>query len=281
MSNVQMSDPNSFVTLNTASSTTSATTSTVTGEKGEKNQNAALVLESFEIEDLLKPGNKTDTYGQFVKGKDLLGRPTPGLFEKMGYTVTFKPNATVEEMLTEAPGKQIGYLLSHGVYPTMPGTHILQDVPAGWFQGLKFIDGFITTTKLFPLKLDYRLVLVDACCSAQTVLPDGTRPTTAEDAASSTTPYSNSQAFANMFGSNAAYVGWAWTVSPENSQPLMAELAQNLIFDKKLGRARTVTQAYAKLIDDNVKAPKSKKTDLSVMKLWGQTNHTIDLREGK
>jgi len=170
------------------------------------------------------------------------------------------------------------YSMSHGAVEGISDPILWRGklVRIGPFQGLEFKDGYITAAKLKEKNLDYRLVLVDACFSAQTVW----QSLSEEAAAASNTLSPTAAAFANSFGPNVAYVGWAWMVDPSVSQKYMAELVQNLLYDNSLKRGRTVAEAYQKLLSDysnDVKATRQ----LSLMKLYGATDNVIDFRKGK
>ena len=238
----------------------------VTLENSVKSQNGAVVLESL-------PSYEnwgTSTYRRFVK--PWLGK---GPFQQMGYTVTPDLRASVANTLNHhIKDKQIWYSLSHGAveHHTLLTEGEDKGKFVGPFQGLEFLNNtYITADDLKPLNLDYRLVLADACFSAQTVW------TSMEEAAASNELSKSAAAFADSFGPNAAYVGWAWIMTPSVSQKYMAELAQNLLYDKSLGRGRTVAEAHQKLLADYANDSKALDT-LSLMKLHGATNNVIDLR---
>jgi len=76
-------------------------------------------------------------------------------------------------------------------------------------------------------------------------------------------------------------VGWAWTVNPSVSQKYMAELVQNLMYNKTLKRGRTVAEAYEKLRFDHKNDDASVQLTLSLIKIYGATNNIVDLRRDK
>ena len=188
-------------------------------------------------------------------------------FKKMGYTVTKDYKASVSKTLNEyILGKQIWYSLSHGM--TEFGS------PDTEFIGLQFQDGDITANML-PQNLNYQLVMVDGCCSAST--GENSQSAAIENPNVSSTVTE----FANMFGTDVAYAGWAWTMDAGWAQYFMGGLSQNLLYEKSTGRGRTVAEAHAKLLSDNVNAKPSEKLVLSLMKLYGSINNVLDLRENK
>ena len=187
--------------------------------------------------------------------------------EAMGYAVVKDYHATRDKTLDEyILGKQVWYSLSHG------GTDC--GVPETEFLGLKFIDGNITADML-PPGLNYRLVMVDGCCSASTGEFSRSAASVNPNVSAAVT------AFADKFGSDVAYVGWAWTMDAGWAQYYTGQLTQRFLYDKSLKRGRTVTEAHAKLVSDYANAKQPVKVALSLMKLYGSTGNVIDLRKGK
>jgi len=228
-------------------------------KKEEIPEIGALVLESL-------PSYEnwgTSTYRRFVKP---LLPFSKGPFQEMGYTVTPELNASTSATLEDyIKGKQVWYSLSHG--------RTTDNTPKEAFIGLEFKDGeLITAAKLLPLRLDYRLVLADACCSAQTSLDF------IEDARDKDELLNHAKSFANSFGPNVAYVGWAWEMNPGVAQKWTKKLVEKLKYDKTLKRGRTVAEAYQALLSEQ-KVDSPEYLTLKLMKLHGATNNVIDLRK--
>ena len=232
-------------------------------KKEEFREKGALVLESYEL-DVVSRFYQGIIRTQWRFDESPTGK---GYFRKMGYAITPDYKASLDTLTKHAKKNQVWYSLSHGQTD--------DNTAKGTFEGLLFLnEELITAANLKPLNLDYRLVLMDACSSAQTV-------TTDIHAAASNNALSPACAeFAESFGPNVAYVGWAWTVNPGTSQKYMAELAANLLYDKTLNRGRTVAEAHQKLLSDYAKAKPDVKLTLSLMKLHGATNNIIDERKG-
>jgi len=160
-------------------------------------------------------------------------------------------------------GKQIWYSMSHG------GT----DGGKPWhpFVGLKFKDGgAIRISELSPLKLNYKLVVVDGCCSAQTNLKSEW------DARNVNTLLPHAQSFANAFGPEVAYMGWSWTMEPNSSQSWSTTFVNNLKFDPTIKKGRTVNEAYQKFLNDHAPGSSNPAPAAHNMKIHGATGTIIE-----
>lgn len=179
-------------------------------------------------------------------------------FEKLGYAMILDEDATTAKTLSEyAVGKQIWYSLSHGV--TATGS------PYDEFAGLSFKDaetaGSITRAKLQPLNLNYRLVIVDGCMSAQTSTASYT------EALQGNTLTNGARNFAAAFGPNAAYMGWGWETNPGTAQALTAKMIESI-----KGR-KTIKESYEAYLEANLGG----NPGASLLKLYGQQGNRIDL----
>jgi hypothetical protein len=234
-------------------------------DKAAKSQNGALVLESLELNPLIHGFLSIDTKGRIAAP-----------LKSMGYdTSAANYKATVSYALAHAPAKQVWYSLSHG------GTEYGVSESASPFNGLNFLDGTITKDDLIPLEIDYRLVLVDGCNSAQTTADN------IETARNSNTFNESVMEFADAFGFNSAYAGWAWWMSPGISQPLMSEFILELKHRDAEGSTSgaftpSVAYAYAsfrqKKLNDEV-VSNELKNDVRLLKIYGEQalQNKIDL----
>jgi len=175
------------------------------------------------------------------------------------------------ETLQEARGKQVWYSLSHGAleYAT----------PDSDFQGLLFLNGEgVTVGDLTPLNLDYRLVLIDACSGAKTTSD------TIEGARNNNSLAEEVMNFADAFGDHSAYVGWAWTMNPGVSQPLMAEFLSKLKYDNENKFTPSVAYAHAKFQQEKADTQNSEIIKAArLLKIYGAEalQNKIDLIGGK
>jgi len=198
-------------------------------EKLKKDRPGALVPQSFRWFEDQKKGLDTENN---------IAKP----LEEMGYAVTRRYKATKTETLSkDIKGKQIWYSTSHG---SSRGAR-----PNEPFQGLWFMDGWfqyngIVASDLLKLNLNFKLVIVDACSSAQTAL-DYT------NALKEDTLLPHARAFADAFGTEGAYVGWAWKNDAKDTQKYSSEFINNLKFDPAIGRARTVLEAYRQVLKNH------------------------------
>jgi hypothetical protein len=179
-------------------------------------------------------------------------------FEKMGYTMYLDEKATTPNALNEyAKGKQIWYSLSHG--SSSDGT------PHTDFEGLNFIDaekeGSITREKLLPLGLNYRLVILDGCMSAQT------NKSSLAEAIQSNVVLPSAASFSQAFGSNAAYVGWCWAATIDSSQLEIAKLV------KRMKGKPSLRAAYEEYIKKDIPGGGER----SSLKIHGKIDNRIDL----
>ena len=186
----------------------------------------------------------------------------------MKYNVELRTTATRQWVLDNIKKKSVWYSMCHG-HPELQLGSLTKIV----FAGLKFEGGAILRqSDIEGLGLDYKLVIVDACCSAMTVPLDefevrlgDTAPATPKrkDAQNANKLLDECAAFASAFGSNAAYVGWAWTMRAKTAQNLTSEFLNNL----KGGK--TVQEAY----DQFLLGPDD---DRKLMKIHGAINNVID-----
>jgi len=189
--------------------------------------------------------------------------------EEMGYPVTREYKAKTSKLSDYIKGKQIWYSMSHG------GTYDADSKRGGkpWhpFTGLVFEDGkAIRASDLSSLNLNFKLAVVDACSSAQTSLQ------TQLDACHANKLLPHAQAFANAFGANVAYMGWAWEVNPGVAQTSSSKFINNLKFDPTLGKGRTVHEACLKFYVDNSPYPPSPNHETRLMKIHGAIETIID-----
>lgn len=206
----------------------------------------AIVLQSID----LGPGSRI-TFGINTAGR--IAEP----LEELGYTVYIDKKATTPQTLSEyAKGKQIWYSLSHGT--TQDGS------PYTNFGGINFYDskkeGTITAARLVPLQLNYTLVIVDGCASAQT------NKSSPAEAIQSNTLTGSAAAFANAFGPNVAYLGWGWETNPA-SQKLTGK------FVTRLKGKRTVGSAH----DAYLSAETEEYPGAPLLKLYGKRENKVDL----
>jgi hypothetical protein len=196
-------------------------------------------------------------------GLDTAGRIQAPL-KKLGYTTFMDLKASTAKTLSDyVKGKQIWYSLCHGLFPRggLP-------VPGNRFIGLSFLDnvqsdptkllaGAIKASDLTPLELDYRLVIVDGCASAQTSDSSETEAT-ASDAI-----YGASQQFAQSFGPNVAYLGWGYKVMAVEAQTWSGKFLSMLKTSQTVGDAFTAFRKYNP--SDSAK----------LLKFFGNTDNTI------
>jgi hypothetical protein len=217
-----------------------------------KEKVGALVLESLNWE------------AKFWQGIDTKGRIATPL-EKMQYAVYADYHASATNVLAKhVKGKQVWYSLSHG--------GLEYGRPDSQFMGLVFLnDESIMSGDLTPLNLDYRLVMVDGCCSAQTT-SDNLDGAYACDTLAQTV-----EEFANSFGSKVAYTGWAWAMNAGRAQNLTGQFVQFLKFDKIISRARTVREARLRLIDATYDPDRGIAQEAKLMKVYGSLDNVIDM----
>ena len=190
-------------------------------------------------------------------------------FLEMGYPVTRDYSAYKSKTLPDyAKGHVIWYSMSHG--NTAGGK------PRHPFNGLLFMDGMFTSglisaSDLASLNLNYKLVVIDGCCSAQTSLlsePDSWKYSTL---------LPHAQAFANAFGPNVAYMGWSWSMESFSAQPWSSEFINNLKSDSGLGGGPTVEEAYQKFLDNHAPGTPNASRFSKTMKIHGDKGRIIDL----
>jgi len=180
---------------------------------------------------------------------------------KMRYDVVVDYSADAKKTLEDyIIGKQVWYSLSHG--GTEDGT------PYSSFTGLIFTNNAGITAGMLPAGLNYRLVMVDGCCAGST------GASSREMARELTEASSTVKNFANKFGSDVAYVSWAWEVLPNPAQKYTGQFLENLYYDKSTKLAPTIEKAHQKLPSQFPKYP----NDIKLMKIYGNKNHIIDLR---
>jgi len=198
--------------------------------------------------------------------------------QEMGYNVELRTTATRQWVLDNIQKKSVWYSMCEG---TLLRENLYVNDPDLIFEGLMFEGGAILRqSDIEGLGLDYKLVMVDACCSAMTIrltkydydyknrlLPSDPRKVDVQD-------YHNlvpeCKAFASAFGQNVAYVGWAWVMPPTGAQGWTSQFLNNL----KGGK--TVAQAHAEfLLAHNAIAPKSGK-DQRMMKIYNAIDNVID-----
>ena len=187
----------------------------------------------------------------------------------MGYSAVRNYKASKADALAEVKGKQVWYSMSHSqLAVNLPNNTVS-------FAGLRFKnDERIRTVDLTGSDLDYKLVMVDGCCSAMTERLDkfcvmlGAMYNGPEKLAARNNNNLVDECvdFADAFGRDSAYVGWAWVMNPATAQGWMSAFLHNL----KGGN--TVQQAHAKFIDDNEGASQ----DVRLMKIYGSTQNVID-----
>ena len=220
--------------------------------KSKKEKPGAVVLQSLD-------------WGSSVgQGLDPENRIRQPLLE-MGYSAVKDYKASVSQTLSDyVKGKQVWYSMSHG--GTENGT------PYTAFNGLLFRDGPIRASNLEPLDLNYKLAIVDGCCSAQTVL------TSEQDARNSNTLSPSCQGFADSFGPDSAYMGWSWKMEPNSAQTWTGQFVKYLKYDSALGRGATVQEAHSLFLEAHASgktyAPASRN-----MKIYGTTDNIIEQRK--
>jgi len=181
--------------------------------------------------------------------------------KEMGYSTIRDYKAKKNDTLTKyIKGKQVWYSMSHG--STVDGT------PHSQFNGLLFIDGGIKASDIQPLDVNYRLVMADGCCSAQTSVDSYS------GAKQSNTLTAGAKAFAEAFGPDSAYMGWGWEMEPNSAQSWTAEFVANLKFAANLGRGRTVQEAHKLFLDEHPGGQSFSR----LMKIYRNTDNIIDLR---
>ncbi|WP_309381959.1 thrombospondin type 3 repeat-containing protein [Cerasicoccus frondis] len=194
-------------------------------------------------------------FGQGLDPEDRIAEP----IENLGYTVLRDFNAGTEDTISDyIKGKKIWYSMSHGV--TDDGTTKTDFIGLAFKDAETRADDLISSTKLTQLQLDYNLVIVDGCMSAQT------SKVSEDDAILKNTLLTGSSDFAQSFGSNAAYLGWGWTMGPNAAQVWSSEFVNNL------NGKKTVKEAHEKFLTDNAAAPAAR-----LLKLFGNSNQIIDL----
>jgi hypothetical protein len=131
-------------------------------------------------------------------------------------------------------------------------------------------DQPILSGDLTPLNLDYRLVMVDGCCSAQTTADN-------QDAAYNCNTLSQTaEEFADGFGPKVAYMGWAWTMDAGSAQSLTGQFLQLLRYEKRIEKARTVQEARQQLLEDTYVDGLDYKQEAKLMKIYGEVENVID-----
>jgi len=213
------------------------------------------------------------------------------LLESMKYNVEISDNATKQWVLDRIKKKEIWYSMCHaGAVPLNPKDRY----GLVKFEGLALAKKgeIIRQSDIAGLELDYKLVIVDACCSAmlehtrldsfevnnyvdivRTIagMPDQVSFEKKRDARQYSELVPECQAFANAFGKKVAYMGWAWTMNPIVAQPWTSEFLDNL----KDGY--TVQEAY----DDFLSAhgatnPTFSDKNQRMMKIYGKKGNVID-----
>jgi hypothetical protein len=220
--------------------------------KTVKEKQGAIVLESLSF----------DT--KFWQGIDTKGRIATPL-EAMQYAVYADYHASATNVISKhVKGKQIWYSLSHG--------GLEYGRPDSQFMGLVFLnDESIMSGNLTPLNLDYRLVMVDGCCSAQTTSDN------LDGAYDCNTLSQTVEEFADSFGPKVAYMGWAWTMNAGRAQSLTGQFLQRLRYDQEIERARTVRQARLQLIEDTYVDERQSNQEAKLMKIYGEIENVIDI----
>jgi len=221
-----------------------------------------------------KTNAKTEAEGMVISSIDLYipqewytipitGLDPEGLikkpFENLGYTMYPAYYAQADKTKSDyVIGKQIWYSLSHG------GTE--NGYPNTEFTGLLFAnEGAIRANDLTPLNLNYRLVIVDGCCSAQTSLES------ISDCREKDTLLPGAKEFADAFGPNVAYIGWGYEQKNMSScQKWSSEVVNNLI-----GKGKTVKQAFDLF---QLKYENQGNASAKEMKLYGHGENVIDLK---
>ncbi len=221
--------------------------------KSRKEKPGAVVLQSL------------DWMTQVGQGLDPENRIRQPLLE-MGYAAVRDYKASVSKTLADyIKGKQVWYSMSHG------GTE--DRTPHTAFNGLVFRDGPIRASDLEPLDLNYKLVIADGCCSAQTVL------TSERDSWSVDTLLPSCQTFADAWGEDSAYMGWSWTMGPNAAQVWSSEFLNNLKFDEDEGRGLTVAEAHQKFLNDNYYVSQKPAPAARNMKIYGSTDNIVETRK--
>ncbi|MFA7054439.1 MAG: hypothetical protein WC328_15610 [Kiritimatiellia bacterium] len=205
----------------------------------------------------------------------LTGNPLQGLDPEnrirqpllaMGYSAVRDYKSSASKTFSEyIKGKQVWYSMSHGA--TQDGT------PYKPFQGLKFRDGAIRASDLLLLDLNYKLVVADGCCSAQTVL------TSEQDSRNVDTLLQSCQTFADAWGEDSAYMGWSWTMGPNSAQTWSSEFINNLRFDEDEGRGLTVTEAHNKFLEKYSDGSPTPARASRNMKIHGAIDNIIETRK--
>jgi hypothetical protein len=173
-------------------------------------------------------------------------------------------NAKKQDTLTKyILGKQIWYSMSHGA--NSEGGLVTSRTNPGEFRGLSFLDGQINPDDISNLGLNYQLVMVDACCSAQTDVA------TEQQAREKETVIGDAKRLADAFGPKAAYVGWGWTTAPGKAQNYTSEFVQALRKTPGMQTGRTVLEAR-----DFVRGQHANDAQSQLMKVAGETGTIID-----
>ena len=201
--------------------------------------------------------------------------------ETMKYNVEKNSNATKQWVLDRIKKKEIWYSLCHAK-PALETTTEIK------FDGLQFRGGdVLRLSDIAGLGLDYKLVMVDACCSAMTerlgvldinfavnvttavnLVFDPVRAEKLKNARSTDALVNECKTFANAFGPNAVYMGWAWTMNPTVAQDWTSEFLNNL-----KGGA-TVQQAYTKFRSDNGADYLASEKNQRLMKIYAPPGST-------
>jgi hypothetical protein len=220
--------------------------------KTAKERAGAIVLESL------------DWTAKMVQTIDTKGRIASPL-EEMQYAVYADYHASATNVLAKhVKGKQVWYSLSHG--------GLEYGRTDSQFMGLAFLNNeSVMRSDLLPLNLDYRLVMVDGCCSAQTTA-DNPDAAYACDTLAQTV-----EEFADSFGPKVAYMGWAWTMYAGRAQYLTGRFLQLLRYENRIARARSVHEAHLQLQEDTYVAKYENKQEAKLMKLYGNVENVIDI----
>jgi len=157
------------------------------------------------------------------------------------------------------------------------------------FRGLEFSDkSLLTAVELENLDLNYKLVMVDACCSAQTVPLNSVemihplemlKGDGAKNARETDELLQQCKDFADSFGPDCAYMGWSWEMGPNAAQIWSSEFVNNLKFDAIKRRGLTVLEAHQKFLNDNYYESQKPARAARNMKIYGSTGNIVETRK--
>jgi hypothetical protein len=217
------------------------------------------------------------SWGAGLNEAALIAQP----IKDLRYTVDLHKKATKDWVMSRVKNKGVWYSMSHAKLLVSKSTGAVT------FDGLELAtEERIRTQDLEDRDLDYKLVMVDGCCSAMTQrleewdvrmemplnLLGGDAGIEAHKAAARANDnlVAECMDFADAFGADSAYMGWAWTMNPTAAQRWTSEFLNNL-----KGR-KTVQQAHTAFLDQhNALAPTSDR-DERFMKIYGATDNVID-----